>query len=220
MKGFLCLVAVLSFAAFCALAMFAGDKDPVPVAAEPYLAEDEDAYFTPPAQYSHPPQYSPSAQNDTPSGPYGPPAGYIPSAQYGSPAPYGPPVAQPKRQQLQQLLADDRTIVPWLLQRAASGDEPQRAAATSAVLALSTLAVPDLIKGLSDEDDSVGMAAASLLGHVGKAPDVPLKDVIPALMKIAKDETKDEDVREMAGRAICEILCTVQGQPMYQPIAG
>lgn len=109
------------------------------------------------------------------------------------------------------------TIIPWLLEQAAIGDEQERPSAFDALDSLTPLAASEVIKALSHQNPAIRQTAMSFLPRASLYPSFPLNEAIALLLKIAQDENEDDAVRKQARMTVYQMIGASQGVSIRQP---
>ncbi len=131
------------------------------------------------------------------------------TAQLPPPTSYVPPPPLPPPQAGAAVAKD---LIPGLIEALKDEDEAVRANVSNAILMIGEPAAPALMKALQAENKTMRIAAASVLGKMGKGAHT--NRVLFALIKALKD--KDVEVRRAASAALIQLI---QGTVVAPPVA-
>lgn len=118
---------------------------------------------------------------------------------------------------MRRLLDANPTIVPWLLEQAATGDEELRPSAFDALSLLGPIATSELIEGLNHQNPAIRRTAMYLLPQAAESPSFPLNEAIAVLLKVAQDENEDEAFRKQVRMTIYRVIGASQGVTIRLP---
>jgi hypothetical protein len=150
------------------------------------------------------------------------PGGLIPS---DTPARTAEAAETPSRLEMQKILDAHPDLVQWLLDRVGSkNDGIEQQYTSAALLAIVPFAGEELLKALENPKLAVRLGAMSLLSEGAALPGFPRKEAVSLLLKIARDENEDEQVRKLATMTACQFIhCIIKGHPIqasFGPSAG
>lgn len=115
-------------------------------------------------------------------------------------------VCEQTTQEMQKMLKENPSLVPWLLAQVKSGEDHERELVSNALVGLAPFAAADMIKALRNKDRAVRMGALTYLPNAAISVSFPANDAIRELLAITQDPQEDATFRKLAKSAICAIL--------------